>query len=80
MNFDPATFKEIFAATRLINVVQAAIIIFGGMLLVRLASRSLDALLRRTLEPQQAAMGGKISSYVMTGIVAPACRGINPLF
>ena len=70
MNFDPATFKEIFAATRLINVVQAAIIIFGGMLLVRLASRSLDALLRRTLEPQQAAMGGKISSYVMTGIVA----------
>ncbi|NBQ53795.1 MAG: mechanosensitive ion channel family protein, partial [Proteobacteria bacterium] len=70
MNFDPATFKELFAATRILNVVQAAIIIFGGMLLVRVASRSLDALLRRTLEPQQAAMGGKISSYLMTGIVA----------
>ncbi len=69
MNFDPATIKDLFAATRLINVVQTGIILFVGMALVRLASRSLATVLKRTLEPEQAILGAKASSYVMTGIV-----------
>lgn len=70
MNVDPDMLKELFAATRLINVAQAAIIFLVGMLVVRVATRSISAILSNTIEPQQAELGSKVASYVMSAIVA----------
>ena len=69
MSFDPANLKELFATTRLISIMQAGFIILAGMLLVRLATRSLSTVLRKTLEIQQAVLGVKIANFAMTGIV-----------
>jgi len=70
MTIDPEMLKELFAATRMINLVQSAIIVLAGMLVVRIVSRSLHAVLSRTIEPQQAEMGSRAAYYLMSAIVA----------
>lgn len=69
MRIDPDTLKEVFATTRMINVAQAAIIVLAGILIVRFATRSIRAVLSRTVDVQQADLGAKVVNYLLSAIV-----------
>ncbi|MEY4631042.1 MAG: hypothetical protein RIQ81_1162 [Pseudomonadota bacterium] len=61
--------KDLFAATRLVSVVQALLIFIAGMVLVRLATSWLRRVLERAADQQAANTGSKVAYYILSAIV-----------